>query len=328
MNKPNGGSSAHCTTTVDSCYLSLVGFLLHPHSHERPTVNSLPIGLVFVSTFLHAGWNLLARAERREHTFFLRSLSVIVAVGLVPAALAMLRLPPLTAGAVLCALISGCFCGVYYFGLARAYNAGDFTVVYPIARALPVILVGLGDVARGRVLTPAGWLGMSLVAGACMFIPLQSVRQFSLQLYFNRTTMWAVLTALATVGYTLVDKFAAEAVHNSPSFAALYGYMFFCSSAAVYVVCLSLFGRPPEDAEQVGWQRPVLAGVFNYAAYWLVLWAYQLAQQAGYVVAFRQFSIVVGVAIAAVWFHEKGAVIRLIAACVMVIGLALIGLYG
>jgi drug/metabolite transporter (DMT)-like permease len=56
-------------------------------------------------------------------------------------------------------------------------------------------------VLRGRFLTPLGWLGVLLVAGGCILVPLQSFKDFSLQRYFNRTSLWMVLAALGTVGY-------------------------------------------------------------------------------------------------------------------------------
>ena len=66
----------------------------------------------------------------------------------------------------------------------------------------------------------------------------------------------------------------------------------------------------------------------NFGAYWLVLWAYQLAQRAGYVVAFRQFSIVIGVALAFAVFREKGFAVRLTGALLITVGLVLIALRG
>jgi len=291
-------------------------------------VDHSAIALILISTFLHAGWNLLARAGRKEHAFLLQTLCAIVVLGLVPAVIGLVRLPPFPARTRVCAIVSGCFCGVYYLGLARAYGAGDFTVVYPLARALPVLFVSIGDVARGRPPSPLGWVGMALVAGGCLCVPMRSLRDFSVKRYFTRTTAWALVTASATVGYTLVDKFAAEAAHGDPSYAAVYGYVFFCVSALVYGLCLSALRRRGREWQRVGWGLPVLAGALNFGAYWLVLWAYQLAQRASYVVAFRQFSIVVGVVLAFVWFREKGAAVRIAAACVIVLGLVLIAAGG
>ena len=284
--------------------------------------------LILISTFMHAGWNLLARSQRAEHTFILRLLWITVLLGLAPSLVAEIALPALPATAWRAVLVSGALCGVYYFGLARAYGNGDFTVVYPVARALPIIVIGFADVLRGRFPSFWGWTGMILVAGACLVIPLDSVRRFSWKPYLNRTTGWVMLTATGTVGYTIIDKSAAEALYAGPVSAARYGYAFFSLAALVYWLCLKLFGRSDEKAATIGWQGPALAAVLNFGAYFLVLWAYQVTQRAGYVVALRQFSIVIGVVLAFVWFREKGGSLRLVATGIMLLGLLLIGFLG
>ena len=291
-------------------------------------MNASAILLILISTFMHAGWNLLARSRRNEHTFFLRLLWSTTVIGLAPFLAAEIVLPALPASAWRAVLASGTICGVYFFGLARAYGNGDFTVVYPVSRALPIVLVGLADIMRGRVPSIWGGLGMILVAGTCVVIPLDSLRRFSWRSHLNRTTLWMILTALGTVGYTIIDKSASETLRAGPVSAARYGYMFFAVSSLAYWLCLKLFGRPSEDAQSVGWKVPALAALLTYGAYFLVLWAYQIAQRAGYIVAFRQFSIVIGVVLGVVWFREKGAVVRLVGTGVMVLGLLLIALFG
>ncbi len=73
---------------------------------------------------------------------------------------------------------------------------------------------------------------------------------------------------------------------------------------------------------------PIIASVFNFGAYWLVLWVYQLASRASYIVAFRQFSIVVGVVLAFFIYKEKGVKVRLTAVLIITTGLVIIGLWG
>ena len=52
---------------------------------------------------------------------------------------------------------------IYYLGLSRGYMSGDFTVVYPLARATPVLVIAALDVARGQAPTLFGWLGLLLI---------------------------------------------------------------------------------------------------------------------------------------------------------------------
>ena len=73
---------------------------------------------------------------------------------------------------------------------------------------------------------------------------------------------------------------------------------------------------------------PVLAAICNFSSYWLVLWAYQLSRHAGYVVAFRQFSIVIGVAVAFVAYKESGVFVRIVGVVLITAGLIIVGLFG
>ena len=71
-----------------------------------------------------------------------------------------------------------------------------------------------------------------------------------------------------------------------------------------------------------------MGGMLNYACYWMVLWAYQLVDRASYIVAFRQFSIVLGVVAAFVIYKERGLAMRIPAAAMITGGLVIIGLWG
>ena len=277
---------------------------------------------------MHAGWNLLARHQRSEAVFFRRMLMVVVLAGFVPAALSEALTGSLTLKAWLCVAGSGLFCGFYFFCLGRAYRFSDFTAVYPVARALPVFLVGVGDVLRGRYPTAPGWTGMLLVISGCFLTPLYSFRSFSLRSYLNRNTPWMLLTAVNTVGYTLLDKVASEVVQQGPATAARYGYIYFLITCGVYNGFLRMLNREDESSNYDGWKIPVFAACLCFGAYWLVLWAYQLSQHASYIVAFRQFSIVIGVISAFAIYKEQGRVVRITGTFMITAGLLLIGLRG
>jgi len=291
-------------------------------------MSSFVIGLVLCSALLHAGWNLLARRQRSEVAFMRRMLIAVAVAGLVPAAVSEMHAQPLPLRAWLCALGSGLCIGVYFYALAHAYAASDFTVVYPVARALPVLLVGLGDVLRGRPLSPAGWLGMVLVVSGCFLAPLRSFRELHLRRYVNRATGWMLVAALGTVGFTLLDKIAAEVVRQGPATAARYGYAIYLVASLAYCGLYRAFRPHAESHPDVGWRAPTLGGVLTLGGYWLVLWAYQLSERAGYILAFRQFSIVLGVAAAFLLYREKGLLPRLTATALLTTGLVVIALRG
>lgn len=277
---------------------------------------------------MHAGWNLLARRRRSETAFFARFLLIIAAAGFVPVAVSEAVARSIPPGAWACAVGSGLFCSLYFFYLARAYECSDFTIVYPIARSLPVILVAVGDVLRGRYPSAAGWLGMLLVVSGCSLAPLRSIREFAPRRYFNRAGLWMVAAAMGTVGYTLFDKVAAEMVRQGPATAARYCYVFFLISFGGYSLLLALTRRGERPGNDVGWRLPFLAGVLNFGSYWLIVWTYQMVRHASYLLAFRQTSIVIGVIVGFIIYREKGVRVRLSAAFLITAGLVLISRLG
>jgi uncharacterized membrane protein len=291
-------------------------------------LSPLVILIVLISTFMHAGWNLLARYERSERVFYKKMLTVIAVIGLVPALISEALTRSLTPLAWACVVGSGISAGLYLFFLAKAFESSDFTIVYPVARSLPVVFVGIIDVLRGRPLTALGWTGIWLVAGGCLLVPLRSFRDFSLRQYINRTSLWMLLTAFGTVGYTLLDKIAAEVVRSGPATAARYGMIYFAVSYLPYVLLLKISKSENHNANGMGWKLAIPGGLLQFGAYWLILWAYQLSPYASYIVAFRQFSIVIGAILAFIIYKEEGVTVRMTGASLITAGLVLIAGWG
>jgi len=291
-------------------------------------MNYAVITLILAPTFMHAGWNILARYNHSERTFYQKMLMITLVVGFIPAVGSELIARSLTPFAWLCVTGSGICAGLYLFFLARAYEEADFTVVYPVARSLPVIFVALGDVLRGRYLTTLGWVGIVLVAMGCILVPQQSFGALKLRNYFTRASIWMLLAAFGTVGYTLLDKAAAEVVQQGAATAARYCYFYFAISLVPYYILLKIYKPVGESTTREEWIRAGVATIFGFGAYWLVLWAYQLSPFAGYIVAFRQFSIVIGAVIAFSLYNERGVLVRMTGACFIVAGLITIAIWG
>ena len=291
-------------------------------------MSPLSIGLVITSTFAHAGWNLLARRQRSEMAFFTRMLTVVIIIGFLPAVISEVLTRSVPAKAWFCLAGSGFCAGVYLYSLAKAYGASDFTIVYPVARALPVLLVALGDVVRGRFLNGPGWVGLVLVAVGCLLTPLDSFREISLRRYFHHSILWMLLAAIGTVGYSLLDKVASEVVLAGPATAARYCYIFFFFASVVLLVLRWITNNKPPKDKTIGWKGPVAGAVCFFGAYWLVLWAYQLSRHASYIVAFRQFSIVIGVVAAFLIYKERRVLVRIVGIALIMVGLILVGIYG
>ena len=137
-----------------------------------------------------------------------------------------------------------------------------------------------------------------------------------------------LLTAFGTVGYTMLDKIASEVVMQGPGTAARYCYIYLTITYIFYKAISYQFNKKKKNDNYNGWKIPLIGGLMTFGAYWLVLWAYQMSQQASYIVAFRQFSIVIGVILAFTIYKEKGLVIRLSGTFLITFGLLIISLWG
>ena len=279
------------------------------------------VALVLLSAGLHAGWNAVVRSQRDTDSFLRISL-IIGAVGLLPAFAGEIIGPAILPIAGPWIILTSIFLAIYYVGLSRGYRLGDFTMVYPLVRALPLLLIAVADWMRGTPPSPQGWLGLVLVAAGCLIIPLENVRQFSIARYWNRTTLWIVIAALGTVVYTTVDSIAAQAMPQGPIVAMRYHVFEDALTFVTYGLALKLQNQPVRfEPGWRGWQRASLAALMLFIGYSLVLLTLQLTPHASYVMALRQFSIVIGVIVGALVFREAAARLRLVAAFIIVLGL-------
>ncbi|MFQ0976446.1 EamA family transporter [Vibrio campbellii] len=274
----------------------------------------LAIGLVVFSAVLHAGWNILGKSNSGSGLAFTMAASFSACAILTPyliwylATIGWTSLPSEFWGLL---FISGILQMVYLVGLIVAYKHADVGVVYPIARALPVMMVGAISVALGHELSSQQWLGFLLITLGCMLVPLTNFRQMTLG-YLNVGVFWALIAAIGTTGYSVVDKEAlslltgqASEILNDQYSAIFYlGVQFWAIGIPALVWCL-VTGKP--DEIQTAWQirkTASMAGVMMASTYGLVLFAMTMTDNVSLVVALRQISIVFGLFMG-IWFLSE-----------------------
>ncbi|RLT42116.1 MAG: hypothetical protein DWI57_05965 [Chloroflexi bacterium] len=285
-----------------------------------------PLSLILLSTLLHVSWNLLAHARRDDTTLFVRANLIVGLVGLGPVLWLQFGGDPFPPAIWPLLLATGLFQAVYFLGLTMGYRAGEFSIVYPVARALPVLALAFLDILRGHPPSAQGWLGMVLVTAGCLLAPLSGLRAVSRDRYWNATIFWVLVTAAGTIGYSSVDKIALEMLQPSLLSALRYGVLQWLLTVPYLWLLLRYVAKLPMTVGSVReWRRAALATLFISSAYTLILWVYQMIPQASYVVALRQFSIVIGVVAAILIFREPAAKLRLTAALIISAGVALVG---
>lgn len=290
--------------------------------------------LVVVSAFLHAGWNLLGKNNQSSGTAFFLSSSAAASLLLAPYVIWYLNQVGISAIPTTfwwMLLVSGVAQFIYLIGLGYAYKHGDIGVIYPIARALPVLMVGIGTAILGYQLTTMVWAGFVLITLGCLLVPLTSLRQLNLSDYINIGVLWAVIAAVGTTGYSIIDKEALHIVDLELSgiISNLHSAIFYLGIQfwTIFIV-ISLFiivtGQWHEFTTAWRIKKPsAMAGVMMSTTYGLVLYAMTMTENVSYVVALRQLSIVFGMIFGVVLLGERLALTRSLGTGLIFVGLIL-----
>ena len=301
-------------------------------------MSTAAIVLVLFSALIHAGWNLLGKRDGAEGAFYLVA-CLAGGAALLPVVLAwsaaVARMPP----AVWALLVpAGMFQALYFVGLAGSYRTGDLSVAYPVARAVPVVLVPLLStlLRQGEPLSPPAVAGMVAVAAGLLVIPQHRLLKVSAAQLRSSWMRYAVLAGIGTAGYSLVDDAALAlfraALTSGPAAvqAAVIYSAFESFSTAVFLLAFgalrlgaAALRRSLRDTQ---YRSAAIAGVAIVAAYCLVLAAYGFARNVAYVVAFRQVSLPLGAMFGVVFLGERMSPARFAGAALIVGGLILVGL--
>src|SRR5437763_10921162 len=126
-----------------------------------------PLLLALCAAFVHAGWNLLLSRARDSES--------ATAVALVAGALVFAPVAAATwqvsAKALPYAAGSAALELVYLALLARAYQEGELSVVYPVARgSAPLLILLFSVVVLDATLGAASIAGICLVAGGIILV--------------------------------------------------------------------------------------------------------------------------------------------------------------
>ncbi|MCG6885275.1 MAG: DMT family transporter [Silicimonas sp.] len=275
-------------------------------------MSALVFAAVLGAALLHASWNALIRIGASKVTTMLVMTLVQGGFGLV--FVAANGGPPRDIWPWL--LASGLFHAGYKLFLAFAYEHGDLSRVYPIARgAAPLIVLALSaallnETLRAQEMFAVLVLGLGiLVMGRGAFTSGESRRLVPL----------ALGSAAMTAGYSMVDGLGARAAGD----AAMYVAWLFVTDALIFTpTLLALRGRGVFRAAPRIWLLGGMAAIFSYGAYAIAVWAMTQAPIA-LVTALRETSILFAVLIGWLAFGERMDRAKAIAAALIVAGVLL-----
>ncbi len=289
-------------------------------------LTALDLGLVLTSALLHAWWSVSIKSSGNPLCFNLLQSWVVP--------LALLGIAPFvsfaeissTTWALLAA--TGLVHALYLYWMSRAYEHGDLSLVYPIARSTPAFLPLLAVPLLGESISLGGAMGIAVVVAGIWLV--HGTLRWRLKLLMQPAARFAFLTLAATVAYSLIDKTAMANLAESPWRSPV-------PRAIVYSILLSMshllwFGPMVLRAQGLSALRATAATEFgkattatlvSFASYTLILTALATAQ-VSYVVAVRQSSVLFAVVLGVLLLHERPGRERVIGAVATVLGVAVI----
>lgn len=270
--------------------------------------------LALGAAVLHAAWNLAAKQSGDRFLALWGQFVVAGVLGWLALGVWWLMAAVTDAPAGLpsiawgWAIASGVVHVPYLLLLAAAYDRGDFSLAYPIARGGGAVVAAVGGVLLldDVISVPTG-LGISVTATGLALLGLGSGVRVHL--------VTPVLVALSIGGYTLLDSAGARRSDDGAAYAlAVFG--------CIGIGCVAWSLLRGRTSDVIGWMRaaPLRTAATGAAAvvtYGMVMLAVQRAP-VGYVAALRESSVVLA-AFAGWRFLDEGDHRRRIAASTVVL---------
>ncbi len=180
-------------------------------------MSGIALSIVLASAFLHAGWNYLLKKSERKIVFIWWFLLVCGIVYL-PAFLYYYPETAIPAKGWYCIFATGLLHGIYFWCMGAAYQRGDLSLVYPLARGSgPLFIPIFAMILLGEEISPLGMAGIALIvvgiycAHLCSFSGSAFLEPF--RALKGGASLWALFTGLAIASYSLVDKVGVGLVY-------------------------------------------------------------------------------------------------------------------
>ncbi|MFH8752327.1 EamA family transporter [Streptomyces rimosus] len=278
-------------------------------------MSPLVVAAVLTAAVTHAGWNAIAHHIKDQ----LLAFTLVGGGGALCGAVLACFAPLPAAGAWPPLLASVALHIVYQVLLMQSFRLGEFGQMYPIARGTaPLVVTVLAAVFVGEVPDAWGVAGVALASAGLVGVALWGIRGSGTKPHWPALAA-ALATGLAIASYTTVDGVGVRASGTAPGYIA---WLMILEGLAIPVYALATRRRALLTELRPVALRGAAGGVLSVFAYGLVLWAQTQAHLAP-IAALRESSIIVGAAIGTLFFKERFGAPRLVAAGLMVAGIAL-----
>jgi len=198
---------------------------------------------------------------------------------------------------------------VYEWFQASAFEKGDFTLVYPIARGTGPLLIGISAAfVFGESMVALQWAGLVLLSGSIMGLAVANMRARRIDIAalagMKAAIAMALMTGVMIAVYTLTDAYGIRLAENPFTFLA---WFFVLGGVGFPWISAWRWRRLAPE------RRPALSdlaarGIFGALIAFLSFGAVMLAtrlDKVGEAAALRETSIIFATAIGIFFFREK-----------------------
>ena len=267
---------------------------------------------VLIAALLHAGWNALVKTGNNKQTAMLTLTLAHAFFGL-----CLIPFLPMPQGEVWIWLLASGFTHMFYqLFLGFAYERGDLSRVYPIARGgAPMIVLTVSVLFGVDTLRGFDFLGV-LVLGLGILLMARGVFNSGED---HKLIFLAVGSACATACYSLIDGLGARVMGDALAYVS---WLLIFSAIFYTPVIFFLRGRSvlPQNSSQIS--VGLLTGFASFVAYAIVVWAMTQAPIA-LVTALRESSILFAMIFGWFFFREQMGLSKVLAGIMIVIGIIL-----
>jgi uncharacterized membrane protein len=288
-------------------------------------MSGIAMAIVLASAFLHAGWNYLLKKSDRKIVFIWWFLLVCGIVYL-PGFLYYLPKAVIPVQGWYCIVATGLIHGIYFWFMGGAYQRGDLSLVYPLARGSgPLFIPIFAMILLREEIAPLGMTGIGLIivgiycAHLCSFSGSAFLEPF--RALNGGASLWALFTGLSIASYSLVDKVGVGLVYPP-----VYIYLMFLISFLAITPWVLIRERRLLKSEWRSRKGSIVAvGFLSGFTYLMVLFALTMSK-VSYVAAVREVSIVLSAFFGIVCLGEKNGRQKLVGAVFITLGVIAIGL--
>jgi drug/metabolite transporter (DMT)-like permease len=259
------------------------------------------VAAALLSAVLHAGWNAAIKASPNPTQAATAQMAFAGLIGL--PFLWWTGLP--SAEAFLWIALSTAINTVTVPAMLRAYALGGFGIVYPVMRAVAVLLVvPLAALVAGDTVGRWGLAGIAVIAVSLLALSFDAAREKGASL---QALGWTLLAGFGAAAYVIADAKGVRAAGSPWS----YGIVVSLTNALAMLVRQRR--NRPSAAELPGVLGvAVPAGIASMASYLLILWVFSLAPIAP-TAALRDTSALFAIMIAALFLRERFTPLRIAA---------------